>query len=102
MRFSGGGESSTCTLEGPAEADGGAGFRENGDGSAEGVAATSPGLWIEGAGDAFCNDLAAYCTREGIPHVLFEDFGKALGVVKQVVDGKLSVKDALSLGTAEM
>ncbi|KAI0692896.1 HAD-like domain-containing protein [Cytidiella melzeri] len=46
------------------------------------------------------NDLAAFCTREGIPHVLFEDFGRALGVVSQVVEGKLSVRDALALGTA--
>ena len=46
------------------------------------------------------NDLHAYCVREGIPHVLFEDFGRALGVVRQVVDGKLSVQEALALGTA--
>ena len=46
------------------------------------------------------NDLAAYCVREGIPHVLFEDFGRALGVVRQVVEGTLSVQDALALGTA--
>lgn len=46
------------------------------------------------------NDLAAYCTREGIPHILFEDFGRALGVVQEVVEGKLTVKDALALGTA--
>lgn len=46
------------------------------------------------------NDLHAYCTREGIPHVLFEDFSHALRVVQQVVEGKLSVKDALALGTA--
>lgn len=47
----------------------------------------------------FDNDLAAYCTREGIPHLLFQDFGGALTVVKQVVEGKLSVKEALALGT---
>ncbi|KAI0338033.1 hypothetical protein BDW22DRAFT_1363392 [Trametopsis cervina] len=46
------------------------------------------------------NDLAAYCIREGIPHIIFEDFGRASHVVKQVVEGTLSVKDALSLGTA--
>lgn len=45
------------------------------------------------------NDLAAYCVREGIPHILFEDFGGALGVVKQVADGKITVKDALDKGT---
>ena len=46
------------------------------------------------------NDLHAFCIREGIPHVLFEDFGRALGVVQQVVEGKLSVQEALALGTA--
>lgn len=46
------------------------------------------------------NDLAAYCTREGIQHVLFEDFDRALGVIKKVVDGEFTVKDALAVGTA--
>lgn len=46
------------------------------------------------------NDLAAYCIKEGIPHVEFEHFGRALGVVKQVVDGTLSVQAALALKTA--
>lgn len=46
------------------------------------------------------NDLAAFCTREGIPHLLFEDFGRAMGIVRQVVGGKLSVQGALALGTA--
>lgn len=46
------------------------------------------------------NDLAAFCTREGIPHIEFEDFGRALGVVSQVVEGKLSVAEALALRTA--
>jgi 2-hydroxy-3-keto-5-methylthiopentenyl-1-phosphate phosphatase len=46
------------------------------------------------------NDLAAFCVREGIPHVLFEDFGRALDVVRNVVEGKLSVQDALALGSA--
>lgn len=44
------------------------------------------------------NDLAAYCTREGIPHLLFENFHGALPVVKKVVDGQLSVPEALALG----
>lgn len=46
------------------------------------------------------NDLAAFCTREGIPHVLFEDFDRALGVVKKVVEGEYTTKDALAVGTA--
>ncbi|KAI0074300.1 hypothetical protein K474DRAFT_1665570 [Panus rudis PR-1116 ss-1] len=46
------------------------------------------------------NDLAAYCTREGIPHILFEDFGRALGVVSKVVEGELTKEQALALGSA--
>lgn len=46
------------------------------------------------------NDLAAYCTREGIPHVFFEDFDRALKVVKRAVEGELTTKEALALGTA--
>lgn len=46
------------------------------------------------------NDLAAFCVREGIQHVLFEDFDRALGVVKKVVDGEMTVKDALAVRTA--
>jgi len=45
------------------------------------------------------NDLAAFCTKEGIPHIIFEDFGGALDVVRQVVEGKLTVKAALEKGT---
>lgn len=43
------------------------------------------------------NDLAAFCDREGIPHLLFEDFSGALKVVSQVVEGKLTIHDALKL-----
>ena len=46
------------------------------------------------------NDLAAFCRKEGIPHVQFEDFNRALDLVKQVVEKKLSVKEALAVGTA--
>ncbi|RDB27056.1 Pdp3-interacting factor 1 [Hypsizygus marmoreus] len=41
------------------------------------------------------NDLAAYCTREGIRHVLFDDFAKALPVVQAVVRGEKSVEDVV-------
>ncbi|KAK0220624.1 HAD-like domain-containing protein [Armillaria fumosa] len=44
------------------------------------------------------NDLAAYCTREGIKHILFDDFSKALPVVKSVVRGDLTVEEALAIG----
>ncbi|KAF8878715.1 HAD-like domain-containing protein [Infundibulicybe gibba] len=37
------------------------------------------------------NDLAAYCAREGIKHVLFEDFSKALPLVQSVVEGGRSI-----------
>lgn len=41
------------------------------------------------------NDLHVYCVNEGIPHVLFKDFARALDVVKSVVTGERSVKDVL-------
>ncbi|EPT02183.1 hypothetical protein FOMPIDRAFT_1022985 [Fomitopsis schrenkii] len=46
------------------------------------------------------NDLHQYCLREGIPHILFSDFSHALKIVQQVVDGKLTVKEALAIGKA--
>ncbi|PIL30159.1 hypothetical protein GSI_07737 [Ganoderma sinense ZZ0214-1] len=47
------------------------------------------------------NDLAAYCVREGIPHILFADFGRALAVVADVVEGRTSAKQALDRGRAD-
>lgn len=44
------------------------------------------------------NDLAAYCNKEGIKHVLFKDFGKALNVVRSVVEGKSTTGEALAVG----
>ncbi|KZT04529.1 uncharacterized protein LAESUDRAFT_737939 [Laetiporus sulphureus 93-53] len=46
------------------------------------------------------NDLHAYCLREGIPHILFENFAHASLVVRKVVEGKMTVKEALALGKA--
>jgi len=46
------------------------------------------------------NDLATYCTRLGIRHILFTDFSGALPVVQSVVKGEKSVDDALSIGKA--
>ena len=46
------------------------------------------------------NDLHAFCAREGIPHILFENFHKALPIVKRVVNGELTVRQALALGKA--
>ena len=46
------------------------------------------------------NDLASYCTREGIPHILFRDFSQALRVVQQIVTGQLTIAEALALRVA--
>ena len=46
------------------------------------------------------NDLATYCTRLGIQHILFTDFSKALPVVQSVVKGERSVEEALKIGQA--
>ena len=46
------------------------------------------------------NDLAAYCTKSGIRHILFTDFSRALPIVQSVVKGEKSVDEALSIGTA--
>ncbi|PFH45295.1 hypothetical protein AMATHDRAFT_161051 [Amanita thiersii Skay4041] len=43
------------------------------------------------------NDLAAYCRKFGIRHVVFEDFGKALGVVRGVVEGERTVDEVLGV-----
>jgi len=42
------------------------------------------------------NDLAAYCKREGIRHVLFEDFKDALLVVRDIVNGNKTIADVVS------
>jgi 2-hydroxy-3-keto-5-methylthiopentenyl-1-phosphate phosphatase len=46
------------------------------------------------------NDLAAYCTRENIPHVMFEDFSSALPVVRSIVEGEKLPKDWFEIGRA--
>ncbi|CAE6425895.1 unnamed protein product [Rhizoctonia solani] len=47
------------------------------------------------------NDLAEYCKKEGIPHILFRTFADALPVVRDVVEGRKSVKQALDVRNAE-
>lgn len=47
------------------------------------------------------NDLAAYCEREGIPHILFQDFYKALRVMEAIVKGQLSIAEAFALKSAQ-
>ncbi|KAJ7599585.1 HAD-like domain-containing protein [Mycena floridula] len=44
------------------------------------------------------NDLAAYCNREGIKHILFPDFSKALSVVQSVVTGNKTKEEVLTSG----
>jgi 2-hydroxy-3-keto-5-methylthiopentenyl-1-phosphate phosphatase len=46
------------------------------------------------------NDLAAYCTREGIKHILFKNFGDALSVVQSVVRGEKTKDEVLAVGKA--
>jgi len=46
------------------------------------------------------NDLATYCKREDIPHVLFADFSKALPVVRSIVEGEKTPKEWFEIGSA--
>lgn len=39
-------------------------------------------------------DLVLYCEREKVPFTTFNDFSDILSVVKNVVSGKISIKDA--------
>ncbi|KAG9127712.1 hypothetical protein FRC07_010477 [Ceratobasidium sp. 392] len=47
------------------------------------------------------NDLAAYCVKEGIGHILFRTFGDALPVVKDVVEGRKTAEEALAVKNTE-
>ena len=46
------------------------------------------------------NDLATYCKRLGIQHLLFPDFSKALPIVRSVVKGEKWVEELLCIGKA--
>lgn len=46
------------------------------------------------------SDLATYCKREGIPHILFENFSQVLPLVQAIVEGKISKEEALRKGKA--
>ncbi len=46
------------------------------------------------------NDLATYCTREGIPHVLFPDFSRALLVLRSIVEGAKTPQEWFDVGRA--
>ncbi|KAJ7452268.1 HAD-like domain-containing protein [Mycena latifolia] len=54
-------------------------------------------LFVKHKGDGE-NDLAAFCTRERIPHIIFADFAQALGVVRAVVEGEITKEEALARG----
>ncbi|KAG9099519.1 hypothetical protein FRC06_005191 [Ceratobasidium sp. 370] len=47
------------------------------------------------------NDLAAYCVKEGIGHILFRTFADALPIVKDVVEGRKTAEQALAAKNAE-
>jgi len=38
-------------------------------------------------------DLVTYCENEKVPFKTFDDFSEILGVVKNIVAGKISVRD---------
>ena len=44
------------------------------------------------------NDLAVYCEREGIKHVLFDNFSKVLPVVDSIVDGSKTIEEIIQAG----
>ena len=56
-------------------------------------------LFVKQKGDGE-NDLATYCTRQGIRHILFSEFSDALPIVQSVVKGEKSVDEVLSIGKA--
>ncbi|KAG8748558.1 hypothetical protein FRC10_003692 [Ceratobasidium sp. 414] len=47
------------------------------------------------------NDLAAYCIKEGIGHILFRTFADALPIVRDVVEGRKTAEEALAVKNAE-
>ncbi|KAF3767547.1 hypothetical protein M406DRAFT_321615, partial [Cryphonectria parasitica EP155] len=61
-----------------------------GDGVSDLSAAKETDLMFAKAG----RDLVTYCEKEKVPFTTFEDFSDILSVVKDVVSGKISVKEA--------
>ncbi|KAG8832873.1 hypothetical protein FRC20_007790, partial [Serendipita sp. 405] len=45
------------------------------------------------------SDLANYCRALGIKHVLFQTFEQVIPLVRAVVEGRVSVKEAVEVGT---
>jgi len=50
-------------------------------------------LFVKTKGDE--NDLATYCQRESIKHIIFKNFGDVLPIVESIVKGEKSVKEIL-------
>jgi len=44
------------------------------------------------------NDLQVYCQREGIKHVLFDDFSKVVPVVDSIVKGSTTIEEVVRVG----
>lgn len=39
------------------------------------------------------NDLATYCQRENITHIMFDTFSTALPIMQEIVSGNKSIQD---------
>lgn len=46
------------------------------------------------------SDLATYCDKLGIKYIKFHDFSQVLPIVEKVVNGSMSVAEALEIGNA--
>ena len=42
------------------------------------------------------NDLAVYCQREGIKHVVFDEFSKVVPVVDSIVKGTKTIQEVVA------
>ncbi|KAH9911934.1 HAD-like domain-containing protein [Epithele typhae] len=71
-----------------------------GDGVSDMSAARHADVLFVKCKDGGDNDLAAYCRREGIPHILFADFSHARVVVADIVEGRTTAAEALAKGKA--
>jgi len=71
-----------------------------GDGVSDMSAAKHADVLFVKQKDSGENDLATYCTNEGIKHILFPNFANALPVVRSVVNGEKTVEEVLAVGQA--
>lgn len=68
-----------------------------GDGVSDMSAAKHADILFTKMKDDSENDLDVYCTKEGIPHIRFRNFSDAFPVVRDVVEGKKNVEEALKV-----